>query len=186
MNMIVRMLWLALRSRRWPRLRPTDVSRTPFRVRLSDLDVLRHMNNGIYLSIMDLGRIDLMRRSGTFQRVNERGWYPVVVAQTITYRRSLELGQKFDLETALLGVDDKSVFIEQRFVVAGQIYAQAIVRARFLKRSGGTVPMEELIEVVEGEELPELPAWVAQWTAQTALPPSRAEAPSTWGDRIPA
>jgi len=89
MNKLLRLLWLMWRARRAPRLAPTDVSRVPFRVLPNDLDLQKHMNNGVYLSIMDLGRMDLMVRSGVWRELSARGYYPVVVSSTITYRRSL-------------------------------------------------------------------------------------------------
>ncbi len=107
------MLLLSLRSRRGRRLGPWDVCRTRFRVKFSDLDVLRHMNNGRYLSIMDLGRLDLMYRSGMWNELGRLAWYPVVVAQNITYRKSLTFGQAFVVETRIVGHDAKSFFLEQ-------------------------------------------------------------------------
>jgi acyl-CoA thioesterase FadM len=109
------------------------------------------------------------------------GFYPVVAAQTITYRKSLKLRQRFEIETRLLGYADKGLFVEQRFVVDGEIYARAIVKARFLKRAGGTVSIEEL-SAVAGEDLSAVPVdeSIQRWAAETALPPTRAEAPSLW------
>ncbi len=47
-----------------------------FRVLPTDLDVLGHMNNGVYLSIMDLGRMDLLQRSGIWSRLFGAGIFP--------------------------------------------------------------------------------------------------------------
>src|SRR5690606_7589807 len=116
---------LLLRARRDPSVGMHDVGRTPFRVLPTDLDVLGHMNNGVYLSIMDLGRMDLMIRAGAWARLRELGYYPVVSNQTISYRKSLQPWQRFELETRIVGYDAKAVFVEQRFVVAGEIYARA-------------------------------------------------------------
>jgi hypothetical protein len=43
------------------------------------------------------------------------------------------------METKVLGWDDIAYYIEQRFVRNGEIYARAIMRGRFLKRSWGTL-----------------------------------------------
>ena len=182
MNMLVRMAWLWLRSRRWPRIRPTDVAVTPFRVKFTDLDLLRHVNNGTYLSLCDLGRIDLMRRSGLWTELGRRGWYPVVVQQTISYRRSLTLFQRFELETRWAGIDEKAVYIEQRFTVAGQVYARAYVRARFLSRDGSRVSVADLLALFGVDTPPANPAsgWLPEWAERSALPAARAEAPSIW------
>lgn len=151
------------------------------RVVLRDLDQAGHVNNGVYLTMMDLGRLDLMWRAGVWKPLIAAGYYPVVAAQTITYRKSLKLRQKFDMETRLIGFADKALFIEQRFVIAGEIYARAVVKSRFLKRSGGTVSIDEL-SAVAGEDLSALPVdeSIRRWSADTALPSTRAEAPSSW------
>ena len=180
-NLFLRLLWLRLTVGRRSRLRFLDVGRMRMRVSLTDLDPLRHVNNGVYLSMMDLGRVDLMVRSGVWKRLMDAGYYPVVAAQTITYRKSLELGQRFVIETALRGFDEKAVYIEQRFVVDGEIYASAIVKGRFLKRSGGTVSVDELGALV-GEDLRvhTVDPWIARWSEDAALPSTRVPAPSVW------
>ncbi|HUH53697.1 MAG TPA: acyl-CoA thioesterase, partial [Microbacteriaceae bacterium] len=106
MYMFFRLLSVIIRQRRKQRLNIWDTSRTPFRVLPSDLDLLGHMNNSKYLSLMDLGRMDLMIRSGYAKKMQGLGWYPVVAAQTISYRRSLNPWVKFDLYSKVLGFSD--------------------------------------------------------------------------------
>ncbi len=183
--MLLRLLLVRRRALRAVRRGRTlglwDVARTPFRVGLTDLDVLRHMNNGRYLSILDLGRMDLMYRSSMWPRLRANGIYPVVAAQTITYRRSLEYGNRFVVETRVDGVDDKNVYLEQRFTVRGEVHALAHVRGRFLRDSGGTVTVAELTAALEAEA-PEnrVPAWVQQWAEASTLAPARASQLSVW------
>ncbi len=59
----------------------------------------------------------------------------MVANQTISYRKSLDLWTKYDLQSKLVGVDERGIFVEQRFVVNGEIYAQMVIRGRFLKRA---------------------------------------------------
>ena len=164
MNLYFRLLLFMIRVRFRSRLGIWDTSHVTFRVNPLDLDLQRHMNNGRYLSLMDLGRMDLMLRSRFWQRITGQGWYPVVAGQTITYRRSLLLWEKFDLASRVIGHDDRWIYMEQVFRRDGQVVADAIVRARFLRRSGGSVPVDELIALVG--PLPEhltLPEWVTEW-----------------------
>ncbi|HEY9423390.1 MAG TPA: thioesterase family protein [Microterricola sp.] len=187
MHMFFRtMLHMLVFSRRKPRLGHYDVAHTNFMVLPTDQDILNHMNNGVYLSIMDVARFDMLVRNGVWATFKERGWYPVVVSETISFRKSLELWQRFTIESRILGFDDKAVYVEQRFVRPGadgqpEVYAQGFIRGRFLKRSGGVVPMHELLETVgtvpDGIEVPE---WLLSWATDVALPPTRAEAPSVW------
>lgn len=169
MNRWLRLLWLMLAIRWRPRVPPLGPCHTSFRVWFTDLDVFRHMNNGIYLTIMDLARFDLMLRSGFWRKVRARGWYPVVVAETIQFRRSLNLFQRFEIETRVLGWDDKAVLLEQQFRAGGDVVAHALVRARFLKRTGGTVAPQEIAPVVGFDaESPPLSGYAALWNAEQA------------------
>jgi acyl-CoA thioesterase FadM len=180
-NLIFRTALQWFRSRRASKLHIHEVGRAPFHVLPTDLDVLGHMNNGVYFSIMDLGRMDLMIRAGAWAKLSQNGFYPVASNETITFRKSLRPWQRFVLETRIVGYDDRAVFVEQRFVVNGELYARGFMRGRFLKRSGGTVSMAELSDAigVDTSELT-LPSWLARWSDDVALPTTRAEAPSEW------
>lgn len=181
MNKLFRFWWVLWRARRASRLAPTDVGSVRFRVLPNDLDLLGHMNNGVYLSLMDLGRMDLMVRAGVWRELSARGYYPVIVSSTITYRRSLDPWQKYELESRIVGIDDIAAYVEQRFVREGEICARAVIKARFLKKSGGIVPIPELAELfgMDPENHP-LPDWLADWSGNAALPSRRDPAPSDW------
>ena len=169
MNLFMRLLWTLMVARFRSRVPALGPVATPFRVLPTDLDVLMHVNNGVYLSMMDLGRIDLMMRSGLFATINERGWYPVVVAQTIQYRRSLKLFDRFEIVTRVLAWDDKAIMLEQRFVRRGEEVATALMRGRFLKRAGGTVPMSDLIAAAGNPAAPvDVPSYAREWNAAQA------------------
>ena len=168
MNLYLRLMFLRLRSRRRSRLDTWDASLTPFRVTVSDLDLLGHVSNSKYLAIMDLARIDLMMRCGLWDKLRRQGWYPVVAGQTITYRRSLKLGQRFDVESRVLGMDDRWFYVQQVFRRGETVCAHAMIRVRFLKRSGGNVEHDEMGEFLGGfPDGLEIPDWVGSWTADT-------------------
>lgn len=160
---------------------PLDVSTTTFRVLPTDIDFYGHLNNGRYLTIADLGRFELLQDAGLYGPMRKRGWYPVVVASTISYRKSLDLWTKYDLESRFVGVDDRAVYVEQRFTVDGEIYAQMVIRGRFLKQKGGLVPMDELLEFfgVAPDAVP-MPEWLVRWSRDVALPSTKDPAPSSW------
>lgn len=180
-HLIFRTIYHLWRSKRRSPLGMRDVGRITLRVWPTDLDVLGHMNNGVYLSIMDLGRMDLMIREGFWATLRANKMYPVMVSETITFRRSLNPWEVFVLETRVVGVDDKAVYVEQRFVIDGEIAAQAMTRARFLQAGAGTVSIERLSELA-GTDLREhpLPDWVTAWAAAVTLPPRKQPTPSVW------
>ena len=169
------------RVRREGRIGPTAVGVIRLTTLPTDLDVMRHMNNGRYLSLFDLGRWDLLIRTGMADAMRRHAWYAVVSSETITFRKSLNPWQRFDVESRLLGHDDKAIYIEHRAVVGGEVYARVIVRARMMKRAGGTLSHEDLFAAIgRPEGIPDVEAWVHDWAAASALPSTRAEAPSVW------
>lgn len=150
MNLIGRALWLFLKRMlvRIP-LDPFATCVTPFRVNLLDLDVNMHMNNGRYLSIMDLGRVDLMLRVGAFWRLSLAGYYPVVVSQGIRFKQSLQPFQKFTLHTRLESWDEKNFYVSQQFMRGDQLVADGYIKARFKRRGQkGSTPTREMFEVM--------------------------------------
>ncbi len=190
MNLIWRTIWIHIKSN-WLKKRDgivpmTSVGVVKMTTLPTDIDVLMHMNNGRYLSIADIGRWDLLVRTGVIEDMNKLGWYPVVNQASVQYRKSLNLWDRFEVHSRLLGTDDRAVVLGQRFVRNGEIYAELVLRARFLKKSGGVVSIEEL----RGEfgDIPdEVPAWVHEWSQESRLPSTRQPAPSTWApllDRV--
>jgi acyl-CoA thioesterase FadM len=179
--MFFRTLLVWLKSNWGPRNEVHDVGRMTLRVLPTDLDVNNHVNNGVYFSLMDLGRFDLLHRSGAWATMMKKGYYPVIASETITFRKSLLPWQRYVLESKIVGYDEKAVYLEQRFVVDGEIYAVGYIRGRFLKKSGGTVSLTELAEMLDVDlSAVELPAWLAEWADDVALPSTRSEAPSVW------
>lgn len=148
MNHLFRFAWLLLTAPFRARGDMFASVRTYMRVWPTDLDPLLHMNNGVYLSLMDLGRIDLMLRSGSWRKIRRAGIYPVVVSEAIRFRRSLTPFQKFYIRTHLVGWDERYFFLRQKFIVPSgkgeELYASAVIKGRFLKKGGVKISPAEL------------------------------------------
>jgi acyl-CoA thioesterase FadM len=113
MNLIFRLLWLWCFGRFRSPVGVFGPCYSPFRCLPSDLDVRRHMNNCKYFSTMDLASGDLMNRAGLARKIAAHGLYPVVAGQTIRFRKSILLWQAFDIESCVLGWDDKAFLVGQ-------------------------------------------------------------------------
>lgn len=151
MNHLFRFAWLLLTVPFRERLRDMlSVSRVYMRVWPTDLDMLMHMNNGVYFSLMDLGRIDLMARSGAWARIRKAGIYPVVVSEAMRFKKSLTLFQRFQIQTHLVAWDERYFYLRQKYIVGEhEVYASAIIKGRFLKGKGEKVSTEELFAVAQ-------------------------------------
>ena len=164
MNKYFRLLYTLLFSRFRSKVEMLGVCETPFRCYFNDLDVLSHMNNGVYFSLLDLGRVDFMIRAGVKGALDKNGWYPVVTAETMKFRRSINLFQKFKVQTQILGWNEKAFIVEQKFVARGDVVASAIIMARFLKVTGGTVTPAEIMAAVDFKSpSPKIPDNVQAW-----------------------
>lgn len=169
MNLLFRLFWTWLAQRWRAPVAPLGPCETPFRVLPTDLDVLMHVNNGVYLSMMDVARVDLMYRAGLMGKLSAKRWYPVVVAETIQFRKSLQLMDRFTITTTVVGWDEKAMLLQQHFIRRGEVIASAVVRSRFLVRGGGAVDPAELAALagVSGAS-PTLSEAVARWNADQA------------------
>ncbi|SDP17229.1 Acyl-CoA thioesterase FadM [Actinopolyspora xinjiangensis] len=165
MNMLLRLVVLMAKTVFGRGVHPLGPCHTNLRVSPTDLDLLGHMNNGVYFSVFDLGRIDLMKRSGLLRRLRPKGWYAVVTNETGSFRRPLRPFRAFTLRTRIIGWDERHLFIEHRIVSGGELTTTAVIQIRFLSRSGERVTPEQVVNLLPGPvERPELPEWVAQWS----------------------
>lgn len=164
MKLYFRLLWLVMTQRWRSRCSIFGPVDTQLRVYPNDLDLLLHVNNGVYLTYADLGRTDLMMRSDTLQKIQKKRWYPVAAGATIEYRKSLKLGQLFTIRTRVLGWDDKSVYLEQKFIRNNVTVAKAMIDARFIASTGKRVDMDDIVELFDVDRAsPELPQALRLW-----------------------
>ena len=148
-----------------PRLEWGGNSKVEFLVWLSDLDVNLHMNNARYLAVMDLGRFDLILRSGLGKLVWREKLKPVVGSTLVRYRRSLAPFARFSLTTRIVGADEKWLFIEHRIERKGELICHAVVKALFLTAKC-SLPTVKLVSLLgESEAVLQTPDWIAKWLA---------------------
>lgn len=149
----------------------TTALRLRLRVYPNDLDFNGHMNNGRYLTIMDLGRLHLVVRTGLMRLVMKKNLAPTLAAAQMRYRMQLLPFQPFDLETRVLCWDDKWIYMEQRFLYvkgpkAGAVAAIGLVKGAFYDRATKTtMPTPDLLTMLgQGDRAsPPFPAYLRDW-----------------------
>jgi len=155
MNLYLRLLILFIRSRFKPRLGLMDKSVLKFYVLPSDLDINMHMNNGRFNSIMDLGRVDIMLRTGFLKIMHQRKWLGVVGSIHTRFRRPLKLFQAYELQSQVIYWDDKWTWIEHKMYspgklkgkLKGKLICSALVQTIILKK-GEHVSTEEIHQLL--------------------------------------
>ena len=134
-----------------------DPSVLRYRVLPTDIDFNIHMTNGRYLSIADLGRMDLALRTGIARHVARNGWAPIVTFNAVLFRKELRLWQKFDLESRLIFWNDEIQIFEHAYrFVGGRFdgeYASVVLSAAaFYDRTNKAFIAAERLFALLGKE----------------------------------
>ncbi len=165
MNLYLRLFALLICNWFLPKrsLAPLGTSKLRFTVLPNDLDPYGHMNNGRYLTLMDLGRIDVMLKTGLWHTMKERGWNPLVGSSYMIHRRPLLPFQRFTLLSRVATWDDKWLYMEHRFERDGVLYAFGFVRA-LLRGHEGNIPSETVVHAIDPALVrPALGAAIEHW-----------------------
>lgn len=161
----VRMAGEFLEHRNSPSLGPFDTHVSTHRCWPWDLDVFAELNNGRTLTLYDLGRLPLARRTGLIRLLLKRSWSLTMAGAAVRYRRRIRVFERFEMRSRLLGWDRRFMYIEQAMIVRGQAAGHIVYRGAVTDRNG-IVPASDVAEALQpGLVSPELPAWVRAWIA---------------------
>jgi acyl-CoA thioesterase FadM len=165
MTLYFRLLIVFIKSLTFGRSKVSLESELELKMRVypTDLDLFRHVNNGRYLTLMDLGRFHLMLKSGAMYKIVTEGYKPTILNAFLKYKKELKLFQKFTLKTKIIFWDEKSIYLRQFFVRNNQIYAEAVVKAILVKDRRKTPPADFMKELGLEIKRPERPAYIDQF-----------------------
>ena len=164
MNPYFRLFWLFVwRTRHCQSIGFLGTSRIQYRALPSDCDVNFHLTNSRYPAFMDLARTYMLAEMGLLKRFLKLKWMPIVNAAEFTYIRDIKPLQTFDIETKLVGWDEKYFYIEQRFVSERGLHCIAHVRGVFVCNRKQVDIQLIVKEAGFTDAAPELPAEVVKW-----------------------
>ncbi len=149
MNLIFRMLWVIIRAFLMERMEGRYTSSLTLRVLPNDIDINFHMNNGRYLTICDLNRVDVFARSGLLKAMFRRGWIPVIAEHTMTYKKPLNIFQRYEVKLEVLNWDEKYFYMTQTFISQGRVAAEGTSRGCVYERGVGVVAPDRAFAAVQ-------------------------------------
>jgi acyl-CoA thioesterase FadM len=82
----------------------------------NDIDFNMHLSNSKYFVHGDFSRMALGMKAGLFSAAHRAGLSFVVASVSMRFRKEIPLGKIFSIESRIVGWDEVSVFIEQRFL----------------------------------------------------------------------
>ncbi len=163
-NLYFRLIFVLLTSIGKPQQHPQERTARTFRVWPWDIDAFLHMNNGRYSQIMDVARIDWMRKARIFDAVIKNRWGGVLGGTLIRFRRVLKPFQKYRVWTEVVSWDDKWFFLEHRFeTMDGKFVAVGLTRAGLRSRKGWVHTERVVGAVIPGLKSPAHPQRVLDW-----------------------
>jgi len=149
MNLIVRLMLVVIASLFKSRL---PVGQTECHLTLitlpNDLDINLHMNNGRYLTICDLTRVDLFIRTGLLKTIRRRGWIPIVAEHTMTYKKPLKLFSRFRVSLYLTHWDEKYFYMTHTFTDGDRSIAEGSSKGVIKSKSGVVKPCDVIEAVI--------------------------------------
>jgi acyl-CoA thioesterase FadM len=141
-----------------------DVSVIRLRVWPHDLDFWGHVNGGRYLTMSDLGRLDLFLRAGFFRAARREGWVLPMGSASVRFRRPLRLFQRIELHTRVLGWDDRWGYLSTDFLRGGKVVATVVMKGLAQDRSGERVSMEAVFARLGwSDEAMPIPPGIQAW-----------------------
>lgn len=137
MNLWFRLIWALIRASRHKPISPGDTIERELRVWPNDLDINGHMNNGRYLTVVDLMLVEYFVRGGFVRVMLKAGWRPMSGGAVISYRKGLKPGQRYRLRFALESADAIWNYMRFEFIRAdGVVCAAGYMKGAVVGRSG--------------------------------------------------
>lgn len=150
MSLIFRMIWLLLASKfkpGLPHIKPFN--ELNLRVLPNDLDINMHMNNGRYLTICDLSRVDMFIRTGLAKTMLKQKWMPIITEHTMQYKKALRLFQQYKVTMAVTGWDERSFDMVHTFLIGDRVVAEGTSKGVIYCKQEGVIAPERVMQTVE-------------------------------------
>ncbi len=136
MNLYLRLIFTLLRAWRLPRFAVGTTLERSFRVLPNDIDINGHMNNGRYMTIVDLMLMEYFVRIGFAGVLIKQKWRRMSGGSFITYRRGLKPFQKYQLRYKIDACDEFWNFMRFEFLDGDKVCASGYMKGAAVSREG--------------------------------------------------
>ncbi len=161
MRLRLRLLFLLLSSFWKKPLGILDESVLNLTVLPNDIDVWK-ISDDRYFALLDLGRMDVVIRTGVLRLMWKNKWGPLVTFNTIRFRHPLKVFQRYQLKTKVVWWDDTTFYWRQTFERKGRVLATGYVCGTPLSFHGQVSPQNILDQLGQSASKPNQPEIVAK------------------------
>lgn len=137
-----------------------------------DIDPWMELNNGRTLTLYDMGRLPLARRTGLIRLLRQQKWSLTMAGVSVRYRRRVRMFERVEMRSRAVCWDDKFMYLEQSMWKAdGACANHALYRSAITSRDGIVSPETALLAMGKPVQSPDIPDWIAAWIAADAQRP---------------
>lgn len=133
--------------------------------------MLGELNNGRTLTLFDLGRLPLFRRTGMWRATRQKRWALTMAGTSVRYRRRVRAFDRLTMVSGFSGRDSRFFYITQSFWRDGEATTSALYRAAVTSPDGIVPPQTVLDAMMQPDWNPALPRWITDWTVAEAERP---------------
>ncbi len=133
-----------------------------------DIDPWMELNNGRTLTLYDLGRLPLGRRTGLHAVLKANHWGMAVAGNSVRYRRRVRAFDRVEMVSRCIGWDHRFLYMEQSMWKGDDCASHMLLRSAITSKEGIVAPKRLLQALGEVQESPRLPEWVQDWIAADA------------------
>ena len=132
------------------------------RVLPQDIDPFMELNNGRYVTLLDLGRFGYGANVKISKFLKANQWSLTIVGTYNEYRFRLRLFQKFILKTKIFGYDEKWFYFFQKAERNNKTHMASVVKFAFTSKKGIVLPKEVIKAMGEDYDPNKLPNWITE------------------------
>ena len=136
-----------------------------------DLDPWVELNNGRTLTLYDLGRLPLARRTRLDRVLAAKNWGLTVAGSSVRYRRRVQAFARVEMRSRCIGWDSRFVYLDQSMWIGADCTSQVLIRNAIVSGAGIVPPAEMAAAMGHEGASPTLPVWVQAWIDAEALRP---------------
>ncbi len=146
MNLYFRLMIAMIRGFFLQKMNINHEFKRSMRVLPNDIDINGHLNNGRYMTLIDLMVIESSMRVGILSTLIKLGWEPMTAGNIITYRKQLAPFERFCIQYKMDCWDEKWTYMKYRFTkMDGSLVAVGYLKCGFVSKKG-LVPQDKVNE----------------------------------------
>ena len=130
----------------------------------NDIDLFMELNNGRYVTLLDLGRYSYGSRFNITKLLKQNNWSLTIAGTYNEYRHRLLLFERFILETKIIGYDENWFYFFQKIQRNGKTHMASIVKFSFTSINGLVIPKDVIKAMKLNFEPNQLPNWIKELT----------------------